>query len=131
MRLDNINEVVKAAMTYERQRVEAASFNLSMTNVAIAADALSPLRQAVLPSLFSSQLGILPTETRSVSAHREVHDPDHPMADARGMVHYPRVETATEMATLVSATRAYEADVRAYNSLRAMTLKAFEIGKQS
>jgi flagellar basal-body rod protein FlgC len=46
-----------------------------------------------------------------------------------GMVHYPRVEAATEMATLVSATRAYEANIRAYNSLRAMNLKAFDIGK--
>ena len=46
-----------------------------------------------------------------------------------GMERYPKLDAAREMATMVSATRAYEANIRAYNSLRAMTLKAFEIGK--
>jgi flagellar basal-body rod protein FlgC len=61
-------------------------------------------------------------------AARKVHDPGHPMADAQGFVAYPAVDAATEMVTLMSATRAYEANVAAMNAARTMALKALDIG---
>ncbi|RZU38504.1 flagellar basal-body rod protein FlgC [Fluviicoccus keumensis] len=131
MKLENIQDLVKSAMTYERQRVEVAGFNLSIANVALDGQAVSsPLRQAAVPSQFWNYLDHPPIQTSVESGFREVHDPAHPLADDRGMVRYPKVDTAREMATLVSANRAYEADIRAYNALRAMNLKAFDIGKQ-
>lgn len=129
MELESIGDVIRAGMAYERARVEAASYNLAIANVALRPGDAAALRRPALPHSFSQQLG-LPSggESQAVTT-RQVLDPDHPLADERGMVHYPKIDAATEMATLVSATRAYEADIRAYNSLRAMRLKAFEIGK--
>jgi flagellar basal-body rod protein FlgC len=57
-----------------------------------------------------------------------VYDPSHPDADARGFVSYPGVNPVSEMVNLIDITRAYEANVRAFNAGRNMLLKALEIG---
>ena len=41
---------------------------------------------------------------------------------------YPGVDTLTEMMTLMVASRAYEADVAAFNAAKSMAMKALEIG---
>lgn len=131
MPLENISEVIRSGLAYERTRAEVASYNLAMANVALSPDMPASQLRVVPPTSFSARLGLggPQVQAQELDATREVHDPSHPLADKNGMVHYPRIAAAEEMATLVSATRAYEADIRAYNSLRAMTLKAFEIGK--
>lgn len=131
MPLENITEVIRAGMTYERTRAEVASHNLALANVALNPGEASPLLRVSAPSSFATQVGIAQPNVQPQLGNdtRVVQDPSHPMADENGMVHYPKIEAANEMATLVSATRAYEANIRAYNSLRAMSLKAFEIGK--
>lgn len=131
MELNKVENIVRFGMAYERARVEVAAHNLAMANVALATDAKSPLQTVSARLDFAGQVGIpnAVVESPARAETRLVHEPTHPLADANGMVHYPKVEPAMEMATLVSATRAYEANIRAYNSLKAMTLKAFEIGK--
>ncbi len=54
-------------------------------------------------------------------------DPDHPDADADGMVRMPNVNVIDEMVDMVTATRAYEANVTAIQSAKNMFLKALEI----
>jgi flagellar basal-body rod protein FlgC len=58
---------------------------------------------------------------------RSVYDPSHPDANTGGYVEYPNVNLAVEMADLVSAQRAYEANVAVLASGRKMTQKALEI----
>lgn len=58
-----------------------------------------------------------------------VYDPSHPDADENGYVTYPNVNVVTEMTDLIDATRAYEANVTAFNATKTMALKALEIGK--
>ena len=60
---------------------------------------------------------------------RLVFDPSHPEADAKGYVAYPNVNTVSEMVTMIEATRAYEANVKAMNAAKSMALRALEIGK--
>jgi flagellar basal-body rod protein FlgC len=62
---------------------------------------------------------------------RRVHEPGHPLADAQGFVSYPGVDTAAEMMTLLSATRAYEANVSAMNVARTLAMKSLDIGGNS
>ena len=50
------------------------------------------------------------------SALRTVYDPQHPDADEDGYVHYPNVNPVTEMVDMMTATRAYEANVTAMNA---------------
>lgn len=58
-----------------------------------------------------------------------VYDPSHPDADSDVYVMLPNVNTAQEIIDMLAASRAYESNVTALNSIKAMALKALEIGK--
>ncbi len=58
-----------------------------------------------------------------------VYDPSHPDADEDGYVHYPNVNTVTEMTNMIDASRAYEANITAFNATKSMTTQALQIGK--
>ena len=60
---------------------------------------------------------------------RAVPEPDHPFADANGMVYYSNVDPITEMVNLMSATRSYEANIQAFNSSKKMISSALSIGR--
>jgi flagellar basal-body rod protein FlgC len=49
-----------------------------------------------------------------------VYEPGHPDADAKGMVQMPNVRLPVEMTNLVTASRAYEANVRVAQTLKLM-----------
>ncbi|OGS70476.1 MAG: flagellar basal body rod protein FlgC [Firmicutes bacterium RBG_13_65_8] len=57
------------------------------------------------------------------------YDPSHPDADANGYVAMPNVNVVTEMVDMITAARAYEANVTALNASKQMILKALEIGR--
>lgn len=67
--------------------------------------------------------------SKDPSPFRRVYDPGHPDADAEGFVDYPNVDVVTEMTDMLSATRAYEANVTALNALKTMAQRALEIGR--
>ncbi len=58
---------------------------------------------------------------------RTVYDPGHPDANDAGYVQYPNVSLAVEMVDLISAQRAYEANVAVIVSGKRMMQKALEI----
>ncbi|MEA2179314.1 MAG: flagellar basal-body rod protein FlgC [Solirubrobacteraceae bacterium] len=58
---------------------------------------------------------------------RKVYDPGHPDADAQGYVELPNVNAVSEMTDLISASRAYEANVTALNTAKQMFSKTLEI----
>ncbi len=127
-----------AGMDVERLRVEVATLNLANANTVAGADGrlYQPLRVVSAASsqvLFSSVMGahmqgptawVEPNEV----APKQVLDPGHPMADAKGFVAQPDVDPAAEMMTMMSALRSYEANVAAMNTARTMALKSLEIG---
>lgn len=60
---------------------------------------------------------------------RLVYDPSHPQADEKGYVAYPNINVVNEMVNMITATRAYEANVTALNAAKDIALKALEIGR--
>lgn len=60
---------------------------------------------------------------------KAVYDPDHPDADEEGYVRMPNVDLIQETVDSMAATRAYEANITAYNALKLMAQKALDIGK--
>jgi len=58
-----------------------------------------------------------------------VYDPGHPDADKDGNVAMPNVKVIEEMANMMLATRAYEANVAAFNISKGMLMKTLEIGR--
>lgn len=129
-----------AGMNAERMRVEAAAMNIANAHVvqSPAGRAYVPMRAVVraipfgalvddasVPSAPAAVLEAVPARARLV------HEPGHPLADARGFVAYPGVDPVTEMVTLMSAMRAYEANVAALNTARVLALKTLEIGRNA
>jgi flagellar basal-body rod protein FlgC len=60
---------------------------------------------------------------------RRIYQPGHPDADKQGYVSLPNIDTVTEMVDMMSATRAYEANVAAVSAVKSMAMKALEIGR--
>lgn len=58
-----------------------------------------------------------------------VYNPTHPDANEQGYVEMPNVNIVDEMVNMISASRAYEANINSFNSMKSMFTKALEIGK--
>jgi len=128
-----------AGMRVERTRVEVAALNLANAHTVQSAGqpAFVPRRVIASAGNFADLVGegleAVPLPVVTVEATgtpaRLVHEPGHPLADARGFVAYPGVDPAGEMVQLMGATRAYEANVAALNTARTLALKTLEIGR--
>lgn len=62
-------------------------------------------------------------------AGKMVHDPSHPDANSDGYVEHPNVNVIAEMTDMISANRSYEANVTSIQTIKAMAMKALEIGR--
>ena len=138
MPVDSVLEASRNAMNYERLRMDAASRNIAGATVPVA-PGQSAMRwrvdgaNAAGAADFADAVGGAPMSGSPVLGEteatvREVYDPGHPMAGTDGMVRYPAVDMVQEMTTLMTASRGYEANVRSFNFLRNMLLRAIEIG---
>jgi flagellar basal-body rod protein FlgC len=65
--------------------------------------------------------------TQDQTPGKLVYDPGHPDADAKGYVRMPNVDTVAEMVDLISASRAYEANVTAMNAAKQMFSKTLDL----
>ena len=125
-----------AGMAIERTRVEVAGANIAHAQSAHhpAGAGYQPMRVVAqaLPVNFGELLAATApgvTLEPANSTPRLVQHPGHPLANEHGFVAYPGVDPATEMVSLMSAMRSYEANVAAMNTARALALKTLEIGK--
>ena len=65
--------------------------------------------------------------TQDQTPGKLVYDPGHPDADAKGYVRMPNVDTVAEMVDLISASRAYEANVTAMNAAKQKFSKTLDL----
>ena len=82
-------------------------------------------------SLFERKIeGVIVEDVvESAKPFEQTHDPFHPDADADGYVTFPNVNVMEEMADMIAATRAYEANVNVINNTKEMFSRSLEIGK--
>ena len=60
---------------------------------------------------------------------KQVKKPGHPDADKNGIVLMPNVNAVLEMADMMTASRAYEANITAFSTAKSMIAKAMELSK--
>jgi len=63
------------------------------------------------------------------SQFRQENRPGHPDADINGNVLMPNVNAVLEMADIMSATRAYEANINAFTAAKSMITKSWELSR--
>jgi flagellar basal-body rod protein FlgC len=67
--------------------------------------------------------------TADRSPGQSIYDPSHPDAGPDGTVKMPNVNLAYEMVDLITASRAYEANLSFAKDARELAMKTLEIGK--
>jgi len=55
------------------------------------------------------------------------YDPNHPDADAQGMVQYPNVNPVEEMVNLTEAARSFDANIAVIRAVRTMAVSAQDL----
>jgi flagellar basal-body rod protein FlgC len=60
---------------------------------------------------------------------RLVYDPDHPLADARGIVRLPDIDLGEQMTTMIMAQRGYQANISNLDRVRATYQAAIQMGR--
>lgn len=133
-----------SGMTAERLRLDVISNNIANANTTRTAEGGPYRRQMVV---FEPRAGATPFAqvlsqqidsgngvrvvgiTKDTSPTRRVYEPNHPDADATGYVEMPNINIVSEMVDMMTATRAYEANVTAVNAAKTMALKALDIGR--
>ena len=136
-------EISAAGMAAEKTRIEAATLNLAnmSTSAAPGAAGYQPVTAIIhaVPTRFSQALAghaqtLMFAKAQVVPqtgiSSRLAYEPGHPNADGNGMVSYPNVNHTQEMMTVMTALRAYEANLAALQATRTLAAKALEIGSQ-
>jgi flagellar basal-body rod protein FlgC len=133
--------VSASGLAAERTRVNLASSNLANAESTRGPDGL-PYRRLdpVLESVsFEAQLGaasaagdapvgVRVAQVRADDAPgRRVFSPSHPDADADGFVTFPNVNPLHEVVNLLSASRAYDANATAIDTLKTMAQRGLDI----
>lgn len=146
MRIFNPIDISATGMTAERTRMEIISKNIANANVTRTSSGTPYRRQMVVfkqneKTPFSAYLSKYSNELlkskgvkitaiiEDITPFKQVYEPGHPDADNNGYVQMPNVDITTEMVDMISATRAYEANMSAINSAKNMAMKALEIGR--
>jgi flagellar basal-body rod protein FlgC len=124
-----------SGMAVEKTRLDVVAMNLANAGSTRAGGApyqpltvLSGARTGFAQQLAGAQVRAV---RPSGETPRMVYEPGHPDADTRGFVAYPGIDPLREMMTLITATRAYEANLAALNAARTMASRALEIGGNS
>ena len=139
-------DIAASGMTAQRFRMDTIAENIANVNTTRTSDG-KPYRRKIVtfqekelnPVSFEDTLSSWRSfkgngvRVSSVSEDTEtdftmVYDPSHPDADANGYVSYPNVNTVTEMTNLIDSSRSYEANVTAFNAVKAMAQSGINVG---
>jgi flagellar basal-body rod protein FlgC len=60
---------------------------------------------------------------------RLVYEPEHPLADADGMVRYPDIDLASQMTQMIMAQRAYQANLAVVDRAHDAYQAALQLGR--
>jgi flagellar basal-body rod protein FlgC len=120
--------VSASGLTAERFRMDVISSNIANAN-SMKIGGKDPYRRRDV-SLAANPNGVrILGIVEDGKPFRVVSEPGNPNADERGMVTYSNVEPIYEMVNMIGASRAYEANIAAFNSAKGMIRSALQIGK--
>jgi flagellar basal-body rod protein FlgC len=130
-----------SALTAERTRIEVAVSNIANADSTRGPDGKPYRRRDVVLAAdtehsFDAALGHAGVSGVKVAAivedqspFKRRFDPSHPDADKDGFVAMPNVDTPEEMVNMMTASRAYQANLTAIGLIRELVTRALELGK--
>ncbi len=130
-------DVSAGALNAQRTRLDIVAQNIANAHTTRGVDGKAYQRQLVTfetELLNRSNGSAIPAVrvagiTTDKTPGQKVNDPQHPDADDEGMVTMPNVNLAYEMVDLITASRAYEANLSVVRNAKQMAMKALQIGR--
>jgi flagellar basal-body rod protein FlgC len=131
-------DVTAGALNAQKTRLDVVAQNIANAQTTRTPNGGAYQRQVVS---FESELvrragagaSLQSVRVGTISADRtpgqQVYNPQHPDAAPDGLVTMPNVNLSYEMVDLITASRAYEANLSVVKNARQMAMKALQIGK--
>jgi flagellar basal-body rod protein FlgC len=134
-------DISASGLSAERRRMEVVANNIANAHSTRTPEG-GPFRrqEAVFAAVYRNSLGMArPTDIQNLGGVQMVgiqsdmselpvvYQPGHPDADEMGMVTLPNVSMPNEMVDLITASRAYEANLRALRMYRQMAEQALAV----
>jgi flagellar basal-body rod protein FlgC len=139
MTMMSIFQMAGSALSAESQRMNVTASNLANVNTTAGPDG-QPYRakQVVFqtdplgsPDISGNAIGGV-TVTGVIedpTPSKTVYDPQNPGANTDGYVTLPNVDPVQEMVNMISASRAYQADIETMNTAKTLMLKTLTLGQ--
>jgi flagellar basal-body rod protein FlgC len=130
-----------SGLSAERTRMEVAVSNLANAESTRGADGQPYRRRDVVLTSDpvesfdavlgrASAIGVKVADiVEDQSPFKRRYDPSHPDADADGLVAVPNVDVPEQMVDMLTASRAYQANLAAIGFIRDMVNRALELGR--
>lgn len=129
--------IAATGLKAERARVDTIARNIANSRVTRMPDTGEAYRRQIvqfkpiMERLGNGQkevMGVAVTAAEGdfTTPFEEVFDPSHPDRDERGIVRYPNVSTVHEMADMITAVRAYEANLSIQENFEKMADRALQ-----
>lgn len=130
-------DVTSGALAAQKMRLDIVAQNIANAQTTRTADGGAYKRQIVSfetelvkrtggASLTTVRVGGIQNDK---TPGQQVYNPQHPDAGEDGLVTMPNVNLAYEMVDLITASRAYEANLSVVKNSRNLAMKTLEIGK--
>ena len=133
MSLFNIFNVSGSAMSAQAQRLNTVASNLANADSATNASGEAYRAKQVVFEAVPLANGGTAVKVQKViedpSPMKLVYDPKNPLADEKGYVTMPNVNTVDEMVNMLSASRSYQTNVETMNAAKSLLLKTLTLGQ--
>jgi flagellar basal-body rod protein FlgC len=127
-------QTAQSALTTYRTWLDAISDNLANINTAKRTDqnAFQPLSIVQNEIVGPDEIGSGVTVARIVAGDPEgiiTYSPDHPLADAKGLIRMPNIDMSEQMTNMIISQRSYQANLSVVERARDLYQQALGIGK--
>ncbi len=128
MTINNAMSISTSGLSAERFRMDVIAANIANANSTQIGNQDPYRRKDVV--LSGGENGVQVSSVQDdMSPLPMKYDPGNPYADQNGYVKASNVQPVNEMVDMMSASRAYEANIAAFNTEKGMVKAALSIGK--
>lgn len=135
MSLFNVLDVSGSGMRAQSIRLNTVASNLANAeSVSSTAEGAYRSKQPIFKAMLHDGIngataGVEVTKiVQKETAPRRQYMPEHPMADDTGHIYYSNVNSVEEMANMISASRAYQNNIEAMNTVKQLMMRTINLG---
>ena len=125
MSMLNVFQISASALTAQSMRLNAVASNLANADsVTSSSGEAYKAKQVVFEAVPVTKDAAFAQGVRvkeivdDTAPPRQIYDPNHPLADAKGYVAYPNVDTVEEMVNMISASRSYQTNAEVMSTAK-------------